>query len=579
MARSLATSPWAPLVAVTSQRQILLYNTTTLHLVGVFPFPEGQPNIVRFSRDGRLLLAGGGRPAASGKVVVWDITTGERLFEVGKELDVVLAADISPDHKRIALGGPQRLVRVYSTETGELQYQIVKHTDWVLALEFSPDGVLLATADRNGGLCVWETETGHEYLTLNGHTAAVNAVSWRADSNVLASASEDATLRLWEIENGTQIKHWNTKSPLLSMDFTRDGRIVTGGRDQIMRIWNQNGKQLEQSPALGELAVSVAYSDESHRAIAASMAGVVQVYSDDKAAKEGTLATNPPTLDERLSAAKKKLQQKTNTASSLVAATRKAESEAIAAQAAVINAHKKLAAMKSDADKLAAEVKQLSEAQAARDAERTNAATSLAQIQAAQPSVAEALRHLTEALGKLPNDAKLMAAQRALTDQLKVMETNSTGLQTKISDLTVAFTAADLKVKETSSHLDAVDKASAAAAEQVKLLEVRSQKSAAALDAARKTAAPAEGELADAQREVARWQNEIAFRDQLVALQLNLEAARKLAADRQAVLDKAAAQLAAVQRTVSTATEKRDDASREIDAIAKKIQAVRRPRP
>ncbi len=233
MARSLATSPWAPLVAVTSQRQVLLYNTTTLDLVGVLPFPEGQPNVVRFSRDGRLLLAGGGRPAASGKVVVWDVTTGERVFEVGKEFDAVLAADISPDHKRIALGGPQRLVRVYSTETGELQYEITKHTDWVLAIEFSPDGVLLATADRNGGLCVWEAETGHEYLTLNGHTAAVNAVSWRSDSNVLASASEDATLRLWEMENGKPVKNWNAKSPLLSMDFTRDGRLVTGGRDQL----------------------------------------------------------------------------------------------------------------------------------------------------------------------------------------------------------------------------------------------------------------------------------------------------------------------------------------------------------
>ena len=147
----------------------------TLELVGVFPFPEGQPNVVRFSRDGRLLLAGGGRPAASGKVVVWDITTGERVFEVGNELDVVLAADISADHKRIALGGPQRIVRVYSTETGELQYEIAKHTEWVLAVEFSPDGVLLATADRNGGLQVWEAETGHEYLTLNGHTAAVTS--------------------------------------------------------------------------------------------------------------------------------------------------------------------------------------------------------------------------------------------------------------------------------------------------------------------------------------------------------------------------------------------------------------------
>ncbi len=241
MARSMATSPWAPLVAVTSQRQVLLYNTKSLELVGVLPFPEGQPNVVRFSRDGRLLLAGGGQPAASGKVVVWDITTGERVFEVGNELDAVMAADISPDHKQIALGGPQRRVKVYSTETGELQYELTKHTDWVLAAKFSPDGVLLATADRGGGLCVWEAETGHEYLTLTGHTAAVNAVAWRSDSNVLASASEDATVQLWEMENGAVIKKWNAKAPVLSMDFTRTGQVITGGRDQVVRLWNQDG--------------------------------------------------------------------------------------------------------------------------------------------------------------------------------------------------------------------------------------------------------------------------------------------------------------------------------------------------
>ena len=194
MARSLATSPWAPLVAVASQRQVLALQHKRFELVGVFPFPEGQPNVVRFSRDGRLLLAGGGRPAASGKVVVWDITTGERVFEVGNELDAVLAADISPDHKRIALGGPQRAAYAFTQpKRASCNTKLRSTPIGCSAVEFSPDGVLLATADRNGGLCVWEAETGHEYLTLTGHTAAVNAVAWRSDSNVLASASEDAT--------------------------------------------------------------------------------------------------------------------------------------------------------------------------------------------------------------------------------------------------------------------------------------------------------------------------------------------------------------------------------------------------
>jgi predicted nucleic acid-binding Zn-ribbon protein len=575
MARSIATSPWAPLVAVASQRQVLLYNTSTLDLAGVYPFPEGQPNVVRFSRDGRLLLAGGGRPAASGKVVVWDVTTGERVFEVGKELDAVLAADISADHKRIALAGPQRVVKIYSTETGQMLHEMAKHTDWVLAVEFSPDGVLLATADRNGGLCVWEADTGHEYLTLAGHTGAVNAVSWRGDSNILASASEDATLRLWEMENGTAVKNWNAKSPLLGLDFTRDGRLVTSGRDQVTRIWDQGGKQLAETKPVGELAVSVGYSDESRRAITASLAGAVQVYPDDKPDALGSLVTNPPVLDERLAAAKKSLQQKTDATAPLVGAQRKAEADVAAAQAILTAAQQKLAALKTDSEKLAAEVKQISAARAASDAERTKAVTSIQQIESAKPSVAEALRHLTEALGKLPNDAKLTATQRALADELKGMEANSSGLQTKVTELAAAITAADASLKETNARQEATNKDVAASAERVKSLEAEMQKLAATLLAAQKVAAPGEKELADAGHAVARWQDEIAFRDQMAALRKDLDAARKVAADRQAELDKANQQLAAVQTTVSAAKAKVDEASHGVDAVSEKIQQAR----
>ena len=65
---------------------------------------------------------------------------------VGEEYDTVLAADISPDQTKIALGGPDRLVKIYSTATGELLHKMKKHTDWVTAVAFSPNGELLASA-------------------------------------------------------------------------------------------------------------------------------------------------------------------------------------------------------------------------------------------------------------------------------------------------------------------------------------------------------------------------------------------------------------------------------------------------
>src|SRR6185436_17527358 len=113
---------------------IVLTNGDTGELLGVLPFPEGTPQVLRFSRNGALLLAGGGRAGKSGRVVVWSVRTGERVIEVGEELDAVLAADISPDQSQIALGGPSKMIRLYSTKDGKLVQEVKKHTDWITAM-------------------------------------------------------------------------------------------------------------------------------------------------------------------------------------------------------------------------------------------------------------------------------------------------------------------------------------------------------------------------------------------------------------------------------------------------------------
>ncbi|HLY10255.1 MAG TPA: c-type cytochrome domain-containing protein, partial [Planctomycetota bacterium] len=175
---ALAASPWAPVGAVAGQHQVLLYNTDTLELAGVLPYPERRPTVLRFSRSGGLLLAGGGHGAKLGRVVAWDVTSGDRVFEIGEEFDQVLAMDLSSDQSHVALGGPGKLVKIYSTRDGELEHSIKKHTDWVTSMEFSPDGVLLATGDRSGGLHVWEARTGRILYTLAGHKGGITDISW-----------------------------------------------------------------------------------------------------------------------------------------------------------------------------------------------------------------------------------------------------------------------------------------------------------------------------------------------------------------------------------------------------------------
>ncbi len=304
----LAASPWAPLIAVAGQKQILLWNSDTLELIGILPFSEGQPADVKFSRSGTLLLAGGGRGGKSGRVLVWDVVTGERLMTLGDEYDTVLAADIRPDQSQIALGGPGRLVKIYSTKTGELQHKKKKHTDWVNAIAFSPNGALLASGDRNGGISIWDPDNGQELFTLAGHKSSVTALSWRGDSKLLASCSEDGSIKLWEMQDGKQAKTWEAhKGGALSVCYTHDGRLVSCGRDRQIIVWSADGAKARSLDFSDEIPLRATFSHDGSRVFATDFAGRVAAWNTADAKRLGELDANPRPLAEQLAATEKKI--------------------------------------------------------------------------------------------------------------------------------------------------------------------------------------------------------------------------------------------------------------------------------
>jgi hypothetical protein len=291
----LAASPWAPLVAVAGQKQVLLFQGDTLAPLGILPFAEGQPVEVKFSRNGQVLLAGGGRGAQSGRVVLWDVVTGKRILTLGDDYDTVLAADIRPDQAQVALGGPSRLVKVWSTKTGQLQHKLKKHTEWVTAVAFSPNGQMLATADRNGGISVWDPESAQELFTLAGHKAAVTALSWRGDSKLLASSSEDGTVKLWEMQEGREMKSWAAHaSGALCVNFAHDGQLVTCGRDLAVTLWNANGGKVRSFEFSGDLPIRAVFSHDDKRVFATDFAGRVAVWTAADGKRAGELNANPP---------------------------------------------------------------------------------------------------------------------------------------------------------------------------------------------------------------------------------------------------------------------------------------------
>jgi len=323
---SVAGSPWAPLVAIAAQKQVLLYNTDTLELAAVLPFPEGFPQIVRFSHNGSLLIAGGGIGAKLGHVVIWDVVTGKRIAQIGDEFDTVLAADISPDQSLVALGGPSRLVKIFSAADGHMICKMKKHTDWVTALSFTPDGKELISGDRAGGLSVWDCQ-GHELQSVSAHAAGITGIACRG--NIVATSSEDGTVKFWDIVEGKEIKSWHAHNGgVRSVAFTADGHLVTSGRDRLVRLWDVNGAQIKKYDPLDDIAMQATAA--GGKIIAADWTGLVRVWAQD-GTRRGDLESNPPTIAQRIDALNKRLtdlqtllpktdESRTQAAAALVAA-------------------------------------------------------------------------------------------------------------------------------------------------------------------------------------------------------------------------------------------------------------------
>ena len=522
---ALAASPWAPLVAVGSHKQVLLYHAETGRLIGVLPFPEGTVYVTKFSRGGDLLLAGGGRGGQSGLVVVWDVKTGKRVFEIGreKEYDIVLAADISPDQGLVALGGPGRVVRVYSTTDGKLAYELKKHTEWITSLEFSPDGVLLATGDRNNGLLVWEAATGREFHELRGHTLAVTDISWRLDSNVVASSSEDGTVRLWEMENGGQVKSWGAHGGgVESVRFSKDGRIVTTGRDHVVRLWDGNGNKQRDFDALPDVALRAVLTYDSKRLIAGDWTGELRVCDAQDGKRLGLLAANPGLIATRLEQAKSTLA---------------------AAEAALANAE---AALKPFVDTL-----NTRKAETALSEKRLNdAQATLLKAKAAAENATKQAADAAATAAKV--DAELAAARAALALVLtrKVELDKALNAQTEIlkaSQDASATEAARLKITAMSA-------ASAALATQLDTAAQGQSRALAALKNALDLKTAAAVTLASARKSLADLEKEPAVR--------------------RAELEKTRAASAAAEKALAAQTPLRDAARSRRDAAKADVDAL-----
>ena len=491
---AMAASPWTSLLAVAGQKQILLYDTDTRQLAGVFPYSEGYARSLKFSQNGSLLVMGGGRGGKLGHAVVWDVKSGRRITEVGKEFDQVMSADISADHKMIAIGSPSKKVKCYDTATGEELYVISKHTEWIMGVDFSPDGVLLATSDRNGNVMVWEAENGGEFYVLGQHKAACTDLAWRADSNILASCSSDGTISLWEMNEGKQVKNWAAHGGgVQSVSFTPDGKVVSSGNDGLVRVWDINGTKVNESVSQGDLVTKVVALHDSKAVASANWQGEIKMLSlENKLAEVGSVSSNPPLIAQRIAQTEQRIGE-------LTAKTAPAQDAVKKAELSVTNLDAVLNKLRADAaafdgrskalpGEIAAAEKSIVELKAAREKAVKDRDARLAAIKQYQAK-ATAITAIEKELAPVAADP---AKAAPIAAKLAKAKAELGAAPAPVADLEKLIAESDAKLKATTEGIAAKKAEQPKVAEALKTAPQRVKDSEAALAKGREALAAAQ---------------------------------------------------------------------------------------
>ncbi len=180
-------------------------------------------------------------------VVRWNLSTGEQdNFTVKLEH---VAFNIAVDDKgdKLVIGNRKGGLHVVDIESKVEEKYLTQHKAPIFSLTYNAHKGVFYSGDDDGYFCVWEAGSMKLLITLPLNCGKIRQISINEDGEFLAVCGQDGKLRIFETQFYNEIECISINTAGVNTAQFMGDKIIVGGKDALLSIWNWKKKALIQS--------------------------------------------------------------------------------------------------------------------------------------------------------------------------------------------------------------------------------------------------------------------------------------------------------------------------------------------
>jgi hypothetical protein len=186
-------------------------------------------------------------------VIVWDMTRKIELKRINMRA-LILHVNISDDGETLFVACADYVGRVFEVET-DATVSLQGHTGPVRSVIPCEDTDAFSCSEDKT-IRRWNRLTGQRIRVYDLHQGEVNSILYDKRTKWMISASSDTWIIVWNAETGESITRLGKHNDsAITMVWLNPSMIVSGGADNVVRIWNFN--ELKEVKAMSSHTDSV----------------------------------------------------------------------------------------------------------------------------------------------------------------------------------------------------------------------------------------------------------------------------------------------------------------------------------